>query len=75
MLNIDQVIKKTLSHAGIQDKAGRPLGKDMDHKTYHRITISLTQKEKDKIIAFAGKNYKGNVSECIKDTLKKKKVL
>lgn len=75
MLNIDQAIKKTLSYAGIQEKAGRPLGKDIDHKTYHRITISLTQKDKDKIIAFASKNYKGNVSECIKDILKKKKVL
>ncbi len=74
MPDIDQVIKQTLLSMGIKEK-GRPLGKDIEHKTYHRITISLTQKEKDKIIKFARDNYNGNVSECIKEILKKKKVI
>ena len=47
-----------------------------DHsKTYHKITISVDAKEKQKIKKYADKHYRGNVSMLIKDLLEKKHIL
>lgn len=68
---IDQIIKNTY---GLETRGRKPTGKNENTKAYHKITISMTQLEKDQIYETA-KQADVSVSQLIRDILKEKNVL
>lgn len=68
---INQIIESTYSR---ETRGRKPTGKNEDTKAYHKITISMTQLEKDQIHE-AAKQADMSVSQLIRDILKEKNVL
>ena len=65
MLKITDAVKN------VTQSKGRPLGKNTNDKAYCKTTFSLTAQEKKQLTDYANKHFKGNISMCIKEALKK----
>ena len=68
---IEKAYKKNFSD---QKKGRKATGRNIYAKTYDRITISITHKQKLDIQNYAQQHYDGNVSDLIKSLLKKEQI-
>lgn len=62
---LDSAMKGKIRDTKGQDKS----------KTYHKITISIDELQKNKIKKYAKKHFRGNISELIKSLLEDKKII
>lgn len=57
-------------------KRGRkPSKRNIDTKAYNRLSVSVNNKEKEKIQAYADREFEGNISLLIRTLLKNKKII
>jgi len=78
MKSLNTIIKNKEEKLSNERKTGRPIqDKPFEQKAYKKITISLSQKEKEKIQEAANQNKysRGNVSMFIKQLLIDKEII